>query len=172
MIGVKYSSKGSIFYTQERIGLKGKPFKIIKFRSMIANAETGTPQLSSKIDARITPFGRFMRKSRLDEIPQFVNVLIGDMSLVGPRPERQYYIEQLVKRVPYYKLLLSIKPGMTSWGQVRFGYAENIDEMVERLKWDLLYLENMSLVKIRIKNSDCFCRIQFHIIFQTFVCIW
>jgi len=94
---------------------------------------------------RVTPFGRFMRKSRLDETPQFFNVLIGDMSLVGPRPERQYYIDQIVKHAPYYKLLLSIKPGITSWGQVKFGYAENVDEMIQRLKWDILYLENMSL---------------------------
>jgi len=112
---------------------------------MYLNAEQGVPQLSSKQDHRITPFGRFMRKSRLDETPQFFNVLIGDMSLVGPRPERQYYIDQIVKNAPYYKLLLSIKPGITSWGQVKFGYAENVEEMIQRLKWDLLYLENMSL---------------------------
>jgi exopolysaccharide biosynthesis polyprenyl glycosylphosphotransferase len=145
IIGVKITSKGPIFYTQERIGLMGKPFKIIKFRSMVVNAEVGTPQLSSKTDSRITNFGKFMRKSRLDEIPQFFNVLKGDMSLVGPRPERQYYIDQIVKVAPYYKLLMTIKPGMTSWGQVKFGYAENVDEMVERLKWDILYLDNMSL---------------------------
>jgi exopolysaccharide biosynthesis polyprenyl glycosylphosphotransferase len=145
IIGIKLSSKGTIFYLQERIGLNGKPFKIFKFRSMVANAETGTPQLSSKGDPRITKFGHFMRKTRIDETPQFANVLLGDMSLVGPRPERQYYIDQLVKVAPHYKLLLKVKPGMTSWGQVKFGYAENIDEMVERLKWDILYLDNMSL---------------------------
>ena len=144
-LGVKLSSKGSIFYLQERVGLNGKPFQIIKFRSMIANAETGTPQLSSKSDPRITKFGHFMRKTRLDEIPQFMNVFLGDMSLVGPRPERQFYIDQIVKVAPHYKLLLTVKPGMTSWGQVKFGYAENIDEMVERLKWDILYLDNISL---------------------------
>lgn len=144
-IGVKRSSPGPILYSQERIGYRGKPFKIFKFRSMYLNAEQGVPQLSSKQDDRITPFGRFMRKSRLDETPQFFNVLIGDMSLVGPRPERQYYIDQIVKNAPYYKLLLSIKPGITSWGQVKFGYAENVEEMIQRLKWDLLYLENMSL---------------------------
>jgi len=155
-IGVKISSKGNVFYLQERIGLNGKPFQIIKFRSMIADAETGLPQLSSKSDPRITRFGHFMRKSRLDEIPQFVNVLLGDMALVGPRPERQYYIDQIVKVAPHYKLLLSVKPGMTSWGQVKFGYAENIDEMVERLKWDILYLDNMSLqtdIKILIYTA-------------------
>jgi len=144
-IGVKLSSKGAVFYLQERIGIHGKPFQIIKFRSMFADAEKGTPQLSSKADTRITKFGQFMRKTRLDEIPQFMNVLLGDMSLVGPRPERQFYIDQIVKVAPHYKLLLTIKPGMTSWGQVKFGYAENIDEMVERLKWDILYLDNMSL---------------------------
>jgi len=145
IIGIKLSSKGSIFYLQERIGQNSKPFQIIKFRSMVANAETGTPQLSSKDDPRITKFGHFMRKTRMDEIPQFINVLMGNMSLVGPRPERQYYIDQIVKVAPHYKLLLKVKPGMTSWGQVKFGYAENIDEMVERLKWDILYLDNMSL---------------------------
>jgi exopolysaccharide biosynthesis polyprenyl glycosylphosphotransferase len=145
IIGVKVTSKGPIFYRQERIGLLGKPFKIIKFRSMVVDAELGIPQLSSKSDARITNFGKFMRKSRLDEIPQFFNVFKGDMSLVGPRPERQYYIDQIVKIAPYYRLLMTIKPGMTSWGQVKFGYAENVDEMVERLKWDILYLDNMSL---------------------------
>jgi exopolysaccharide biosynthesis polyprenyl glycosylphosphotransferase len=155
-IGVKLSSKGSIFYMQERVGLNGKPFQIIKFRSMVADAEKGTPLLSSKTDPRITNFGRFMRKTRLDETPQFINVFWGNMSLVGPRPERQYYIDQIVKVAPHYKLLLTVKPGMTSWGQVKFGYAENIDEMVERLKWDILYLDNMSLqtdIKILIYTA-------------------
>ena len=144
-IGVKCSSDGPIFYTQERIGYKGKKFKIIKFRSMYLNAETDIPLLSSKDDVRITSFGKFMRKSRLDEIPQFFNVLIGNMSLVGYRPERQFFINQIVEKAPYYKLLLSVKPGITSWGQVKFGYAENVDQMIERLKWDILYIENMSL---------------------------
>jgi exopolysaccharide biosynthesis polyprenyl glycosylphosphotransferase len=155
-VGVKISSKGPIFYLQERIGLDGKPFQIIKFRSMVVNAETGTPLLSSKDDPRITKFGNFIRKTRLDETPQFINVLLGDMSLVGPRPERQYYIDQIIKVAPHYKLLLTVKPGMTSWGQVKFGYAENIDEMVERLKWDILYLDNMSLqtdIKILIYTA-------------------
>jgi len=144
-IGVKKSSKGPIFYKQERIGYNGKPFNIIKFRSMAQDAEVAGPMLSSKNDSRITPFGKFMRQYRLDETPQFFNVLIGDMSLVGPRPERQYYIDQIVERAPYYTLLQGIKPGITSWGQVKFGYAENVDEMIERLRWDLLYIENMSI---------------------------
>ena len=144
-IGVKCSSKGPVFYSQERIGYMGKPFHIIKFRSMYTDAEKNGPMLSSEEDPRITKFGHFMRHSRLDETPQFFNVLKGDMSLVGPRPERQYYIDKIVEKAPYYKLLLGVKPGITSWGQVKFGYAENVDEMVERMRFDLLYLENMSI---------------------------
>ncbi len=142
---VKMSSKGPVFYKHERIGRYGKPFMMHKFRSMYVDAEKNGPQLSCENDPRITPFGRFMRKVRLDEIPQFYNVLLGYMSLVGPRPERQFYIDQIVKKAPHYKLLQKIKPGVTSWGQVKYGYAENVDEMIERLKYDLLYLENMSL---------------------------
>jgi exopolysaccharide biosynthesis polyprenyl glycosylphosphotransferase len=144
-LGVKLSSKGPVFYTHERIGRGGKPFMMHKFRSMYVDAEKDGPQLSCKDDPRITHFGRFMRKVRLDEIPQFFNVLIGNMSLVGPRPERQFYIDQIAKKAPHYTLLLKIKPGITSWGQVKYGYAENVDQMIARLKYDLLYLENMSL---------------------------
>jgi len=144
-IGVKLSSKGPAFYTQERIGIHGRKFMIPKFRTMCMNAEQGTPMLSSKDDDRVTPFGRFLRKSRLDEIPQFFSVLKGDMSLVGPRPERQYFIDKITQRAPHYRLLLKVKPGITSWGQVKYGYAENVDQMIERLKFDILYLENMSL---------------------------
>ena len=142
---VKTTSKGPIFYSQERIGIKGKPFKMHKFRSMYVDAEKFGPMLSKDNDPRITPFGRFMRKVRLDEIPQFYNVLKGTMSLVGPRPERQYFIDQIVQRAPEYLLLQKVKPGITSWGQVKYGYAENVDEMLERLRYDLLYIENMSL---------------------------
>ena len=116
-----------------------------KFRSMFVNAEQNGPQLSSKNDPRITPFGRFMRKVRLDEIPQFYNVLKGDMALVGYRPERQFFIEQITKTAPHYRLLFKVKPGITSWGQVKYGYAENVEQMVNRLKYDILYLENMSI---------------------------
>lgn len=144
-IGVKRSSPGPILYRQQRIGYHGKPFSIIKFRSMYQNAEQNGPMLSFKTDTRITPFGKWMRQHRFDETPQFYNVLIGDMSLVGPRPERQYYIDKITERAPYYKLLLDVKPGITSWGQVKFGYAKNVDEMIERLRWDLLYIENMSI---------------------------
>ena len=140
------TSKGPIFYKQERIGYKGKPFYMHKFRSMYTNAESNGPMLSSgDKDPRITPFGRFMRKVRLDEIPQFYNVLKGTMSIVGPRPERQFFIDQIVKKAPEYRLLHRIKPGITSWGQVKYGYAESLDEMVERLKYDLIYLENLSI---------------------------
>lgn len=143
---VKTTSQGPVFYKQERIGKGGKPFYIYKFRSMYTDAEKFGPKLSSgDNDPRITPFGRFMRKVRLDEIPQFAQVFVGDMSMVGPRPERQFFIDQIVVQAPEYKLLHKIKPGMTSWGQVKFGYAETVDEMVVRLKYDLLYLDNMSI---------------------------
>lgn len=142
---IKLGSKGPVFYSHERIGLFGKPFVMYKFRSMYSDAEKAGPQLSSENDPRITKFGRFMRKTRIDEIPQFLNVLKGDMSLVGPRPERQFFIEQIKERAPHYTHLQKIKPGITSWGQVKFGYAENVDEMVLRMKYDILYMENMSL---------------------------
>ena len=144
-ICVKFSSNGPIFYSHERIGLHGQPFFIHKFRSMFTNAEKSGPALSSKNDPRITSFGSFMRKTRIDELPQFYNVLIGEMSLVGPRPERQFFIDQLISKAPHYRHLHKVKPGITSWGQVKFGYAENLEEMIERLRYDLLYIENMSL---------------------------
>ncbi len=144
-IGVMMSSKGRIIYSHERIGRHGDPFMIHKFRSMYSDAEKLGPQLSSTNDPRITKFGKFMRRSRLDELPQFYNVVIGDMSIVGPRPERQHFIDQIVKRAPHYKHLLKVRPGITSWGQVKYGYAENVDQMVERLKFDVIYIENMSL---------------------------
>ena len=143
---VKLGSKGPIIYSQERMGHHGKPFRIFKFRSMYINAETDIPLLSSSNDRRITPFGLFLRKSRLDEIPQFYNVLIGDMSIVGPRPERQFYITLIKAKAPHYSHLQKVKPGITSWGQVKYGYAENVDEMVRRLEYDILYIENMSLL--------------------------
>lgn len=144
-IRVRFSSKGPILYAQERIGQKGKPFFIHKFRSMYKDAEKNGPSLSFHHDPRITYYGRFMRKWRLDELPQLWNVLKGEMSLVGPRPERRHYIMQIVEKAPHFKYLLKVKPGLTSWGMVQFGYAENVDEMVERMKYDLIYVENMSL---------------------------
>lgn len=142
---IKITSRGPVFFAQERIGLHGNPFTIYKFRSMYVNAENGTPMLSSSYDARVTPFGRFMRKVRLDEIPQFYNVLVGDMSLVGPRPERQYFIDQIMLQAPHYRHLHKVRPGITSWGQVKYGYAENVNQMIQRLKFDIIYIENMSL---------------------------
>lgn len=142
---VKATSNGPIFFFQERIGRNGIPFQIIKFRSMYVDAERLGPQLSSTNDSRITQIGRILRKTRLDELPQFWNVLSGDMALVGPRPERQFYIDQISQINPHYHKLHRIRPGITSWGQVKYGYAENVDQMVQRLRYDLLYLENMSL---------------------------
>lgn len=143
-LAVKLNSKGPVFYSHERIGLHGKPFMIHKFRSMYSDAEKNGPALSSKNDPRITPVGKFLRKVRLDEIPQFYNVLIGEMSIVGPRPERQYYIDLITKQAPHYKHLHKVRPGITSWGQVKYGYAENVPQMIERLKYDIIYIENMS----------------------------
>jgi exopolysaccharide biosynthesis polyprenyl glycosylphosphotransferase len=142
---VKATSKGPILYSHERIGHHGDPFFIHKFRSMYVDAEKNGPALSSKDDPRITPFGKFLRKSRLDELPQFFNVLRGEMSIVGPRPERQYFIDQIIGKAPHYKHLHKVRPGITSWGQVKYGYAENVDQMIERLKYDIIYIENMSL---------------------------
>lgn len=144
-VRVRFSSPGPILYKQERIGLNSKPFYIFKFRSMYLDAEAHGPQLSTVTDDRCTPFGGVMRKWRLDELPQFWNVLKGDMSLVGPRPERQYYISLIMERAPHYKQLLKVRPGITSWGQVKYGYASSVDEMIQRLKFDILYIENMSL---------------------------
>ena len=144
-IMVKLSSPGSVFYLQERIGKNGLPFRIVKFRSMFTDAEQQGPALSSDHDPRITKWGRFMRKVRLDELPQFWNVLKGEMSIVGPRPERQFFIDQIVKIAPHYRHLHRVRPGLTSLGQVKYGYAETVAQMVERLKFDILYIENMSL---------------------------
>lgn len=144
-IKVKLSSKGPIFYYQQRVGINSKPFTIIKFRSMFVTAEDNGPALSSENDERITTWGKVMRKWRFDELPQIFNILKGEMSLVGPRPERQFYIDQITKIAPSYKHLQKVKPGLTSWGMVKFGYASNVDQMVQRMKYDLLYIENMSL---------------------------
>lgn len=144
-IRVKISSKGPVLYRQKRIGLYGSEFFIYKFRSMYVDAENEGPQLSSDNDNRITPWGLVIRKYRLDELPQFWNVLRGDMSLVGPRPERRYYLDQIANKAPQVYKLQKVRPGITSWGQVKFGYASNIDEMIQRLKFDILYIENLSL---------------------------
>ena len=138
------TSRGPILYKQERIGQLGKPFVIYKFRSMCINSEEEGPCLSSKRDHRVTKWGKFIRKTRLDELPQFFNVVKGDMSVVGPRPERKYFIDQIVEKVPYYNRIQMVKPGITSLGQVKFGYAENVPEMIQRLKYDIFYLKNFS----------------------------
>ena len=145
-IRTKFSSKGNIFYSQERIGFKGRPFTIYKFRSMVVNAEQNGPQLSSDNDFRITAWGKIMRKWRLDELPQLLNIIIGNMSLVGPRPERRFYINQITATTPFYNYLFKVKPGLTSWGMVQFGYAETVDQMIERMQYDLVYIENTSLL--------------------------
>ena len=142
---VKKDSPGPVFFLQERIGYLGQPFWMYKFRTMYVNAEENGPSLSSEDDLRVTPFGRIMRKYRLDELPQFWNVLKGDMSLVGPRPERKYFIDEIVKTAPYYYLLHNVRPGITSLGMVKYGYAASVDKMVERMEYDILYYENMSL---------------------------
>lgn len=152
---IKLSSKGPIFFLQERVGLNMIPFMIWKFRSMYSTAEDTGPQLSSDEDSRVTGWGKTMRKWRLDELPQLWNVLKGDMSVVGPRPERKFYIEQIVTTHLEYLKLLHVKPGLTSMGMVKFGYAENVDEMIKRMKYDLTYVENPSLlldIKIMLQS--------------------
>ena len=139
------TSKGQAIYRQERIGLHGIPFSILKFRTMCVDAEQQTPMLSQDNDPRITRVGAFLRKYRLDELPQMWNVLRGDMSLVGPRPERAYFIRQIEQKAPYYCLLYKIRPGLTSWGPIKVGYTDTVDKMVERLNYDITYMENMSL---------------------------
>lgn len=146
MLLVKIGSKGPIFFFQERVGKNGKIFTIIKFRTMYVDSEKDVPLLSSANDKRITKIGKFLRKVRLDEIPQFYNVIKGDMSLVGPRPERQYFINQIIDKAPHFVHVHRVKPGITGFGQVKYGYAENIDQMIERVKFDLLYIENSSLI--------------------------
>ena len=143
---VKCSSKGPVFYSQERIGLYGLPFRIYKFRTMRNNAEEGQPQLTVDNDPRITKVGHWLRKYRLDELPQLWNILKGDMSIVGPRPERPYFIEQIMAEAPYYCLLYKVRPGLTSWGPIRVGYTDTMEKMIERLNADIVYVENMSLL--------------------------
>lgn len=144
-LAVKCSSKGSVFYYQERIGLHGIPFNIIKFRTMYEDAEGETPQLSLDNDPRVTRVGRWLRKYRIDELPQFWNILRGDMSIVGPRPERRYFIDQIEEKAPYYCMIYKIRPGLTSWGPIKVGYTDTLDKMIRRLNYDIVYVENMSL---------------------------
>jgi len=145
-VWIRIDSKGPVFYYQQRIGRFGIPFKILKFRTMFADSENGTPQLSNTNDERVTDIGRILRKYRFDEIPQFWNILKGDMSLVGPRPERRFYINQIMEEAPYYCLLYRIRPGLTSWGPIKIGYTDTVEKMIERLNYDIIYMESMSLM--------------------------
>jgi lipopolysaccharide/colanic/teichoic acid biosynthesis glycosyltransferase len=142
---IRISGKGPVIYFQDRIGKNGNPFSIYKFRSMIFNAEKNEPMLSGNNEERITRIGKSLRKYRIDEIPNFINVLKGEMSIVGPRPERQFFIDQIIKLKPEFTELHKVKPGITSWGQVKYGYASNVKEMIERLDYDLYYLKYRSL---------------------------
>ncbi len=144
-IAVKMDSPGKAIFRQERIGRHKKPFTMYKLRTMVDNAEVSGPALSTLNDSRITKIGAVMRKYRLDELPQFWNILRGDMSFVGPRPEREFYVKQLLELMPSYSLIQQVKPGLTSWGMVKYGYASNVAEMLERLRYDLIYLDNVSL---------------------------
>ena len=148
---VWYTSEGPIFYKQERIGLHGIPFDIIKFRTMRVHAENSIPQITLDNDDRVTKVGKWLRKYRLDELPQFWNILRGEMSIVGPRPERRYFINQIEEKAPYYCMIYKIRPGLTSWGPIRVGYTDTLEKMVRRLNYDIVYIENMSLgLDIRI----------------------
>ncbi|MDE5608594.1 MAG: sugar transferase [Muribaculaceae bacterium] len=142
---IKLNSRGPVFFSQERIGHHGKRFRIYKFRTMIPDAEPDGPALSRPDDRRITGFGRTLRKYRLDELPQFWNVLKGEMSIVGPRPEREFYEEQIIAKAPEYTLLHQLRPGITSWGMVKYGYASDIDAMIARMRYDIIYIENVSI---------------------------
>lgn len=145
-LAIRLETKGSIFYKQDRMGQNGKIFKIYKFRSMVHDAEKHTgPVWSKKDDPRITKVGRFIRKVRLDEIPQVINILKGDMSFVGPRPERPFFVEKLSHDIPLYKRRLKVRPGVTGWAQVKHKYDESIEDVKVKLKYDLFYIENMSL---------------------------
>lgn len=144
-IMVKRSSKGPAIYSQQRLGRRQKPFTIYKFRTMILDSEPCGPRLTDDDDPRITSIGRFLRKYRIDELPQLWNVLRGDMSLVGPRPEREFFVKQILEEAPYFSLVYQIRPGITSWGMVKYGYASNVRQMVERSRYELVYLNNMSI---------------------------
>lgn len=137
-------SKDKTFFKQKRIGKNGKPFDIFKFKSMIGNPPVNDPLLSIDESARITKIGRFLRKYRIDEFPQFINVLKGQMSVVGPRPERQFFLDDMIANIPRYKKMLKLKPGITSLGQIKYGYADNLEQMLKRARYDLIYLDNLN----------------------------
>jgi len=144
---LKIDSSGRIFYTQERLGKDGKKFTIIKFRTMIENAESLTGAVyAADNDPRITKIGRFLRKWRLDEIPQLLNIIKGDMSLVGPRPERHVFIKDFEEKIPFYTQRLAVRPGLTGWAQVKYPYASSIEQTEEKLQYDLYYIKNMTFL--------------------------
>lgn len=140
-----FESGERMFFYQERVGKNGKLFKIYKFKSMRGNSPINDPLLSKDEAVRITKFGRFIRKYRIDEFPQFINVLKGEMSIVGPRPERQVFLDEIMNHIPKYKEIQKLKPGITSLGQVKYGYADDIQQMLKRARYDLIYLDNLSL---------------------------
>ena len=156
---IKFDSPGEIIYRQQRLGKNMKPFTILKFRSMYVDAEKSGPKLSCSSDNRITRFGKFLRRSHLDETPQFLNILRGDMSIVGPRPERPFFVKQIIASSPEFAVVYMITPGLTSLGQIRFGYAENISQIITRARYELFYLQKRSL------------SFDFKIFFLTFVSI-
>jgi exopolysaccharide biosynthesis polyprenyl glycosylphosphotransferase len=143
---IKISSRGPIFYVQERSGLDEKRFKLIKFRTMVNNAEENGPQWASENDPRVTRVGKILRKLRLDELPQLINVLKGDMSLIGPRPERDNFIRELKTKIRYYSLRFYVKPGITGWAQINYRYGASLEDAIEKLAYDLYYIKNMSLL--------------------------
>ncbi|MFH1421889.1 MAG: sugar transferase, partial [Planctomycetota bacterium] len=146
-IAIKLTSKGPVFYRQKRVGLREGVFNLIKFRSMIQDAEAGIGAVwSQKNDPRVTPIGRFMRRTRIDEIPQFLNVLSGDMSIIGPRPERPEFVKELEKEIPYYSLRHTVKPGLTGWAQINYRYGASEEDAVEKLHYDLYYIQEASLL--------------------------
>lgn len=145
LVGNLVGNKAPLFYTQERIGRNGKPFRIIKLRTMIVNAEVDGVKWAKKNDKRVTAFGKFLRRSRLDEIPQFFNVLKGDMSIIGPRPERPFFVNELARIIPFYETRHIIKPGLTGWAQVNTRYGGSIDDSLTKLQYDLYYIKHRSV---------------------------
>jgi lipopolysaccharide/colanic/teichoic acid biosynthesis glycosyltransferase len=145
IIGNAIGNRGKLFYTQERVGKNGKTFQILKLRTMVNNAEPEGAVFSTPNDRRVTPFGRFLRKTRLDEIPQFVNILKGDMAVIGPRPERPFFVKEIAEKMPFYETRHVIKPGLTGWAQVNYFYGESIDDSLIKLQYDLYYIKHRSI---------------------------
>ena len=143
---VKLESRGKIFYTQIRVGQGGRPFKIVKFRSMIKDAEKDGPKMTTQEDSRITKFGKFLRKTRLDEIPQIWNIIIGEMSFVGPRAERPEFHQELKAKIPFYQERYLIKPGLSGWAQIKYGYGSSVADNFEKVQYDLYYIKNRSFI--------------------------